>query len=331
MTKTIRAREPKSNGMRVIDMLHIPLSDIDASHGSNKARLTGINEETVNKFIDIIKSDKYTPEYFVPPVVIKDNDTYKLISGFHRYTAHVSLAIDNYPVDTFYAAVVEFQKLDGKSANYWMNMWMIRENVEESEFVRNPSTIGDVANMVHAMVEKKEIANKKDDIIDAIVDAGIRPSATKKINDILSEINQKMGKHAQVVQGYSQGTKAQFVAQYKKDTNTPKNVISQTFKETIDADYDHRLLDKLVSMYIKNPQSLKNVVVVAHTNGADPAKTRRIRQAKKVLLQRYVDRMRTFIKTLDESGVPFDVDISWVPQLMGEMDTYQEKKELVTV
>jgi hypothetical protein len=59
-------------------------------------------------------------------------------------------------------------------------------------------------------------------------------------------------------------------------------------------------------------------LVIAHTNGADPQKVRKIRDRKKTLLYRFAMDMKKFVETLETSGEPFDVNVRWMPQLDGE-------------
>jgi len=69
---------------------------------------------------------------------------------------------------------------------------------------------------------------------------------------------------------------------------------------------------------VKNPKGFNKTLVIAHTNGADPQKVRKIRERKKTLLSRFTDDMKRFVNTLETSGEPFEVHIRWMPQLHGE-------------
>ena len=111
-----------------------------------------------------------------------------------------------------------------------------------------------------------------------------------------------------------------FVEKYAEQESLKNVPIPQTFKELDDADYDWRLLKKLIKLYVKSPKAFKDLLVVAHTNGADPNKVRLIRNRKADLLERFEREMREFINKIDTSGVPFKTNIVWQPQLDGEID-----------
>ena len=308
-----------AKGMKFIRFERIPLDKVVKRNGKNTSRLVGIDQNNVNKFIEVMENGLYEPEYNIPPVVtVGPNNTYYIESGEHRYAAHLAMDDNGWPdFNTFYAAVVEFVDAEGKTADYWREVWVTLENTGVSSFVRKTTDKNDIANSVANMVNQK-IINRDDNSIElAIKEMGVDPTAGK-FNTIKSLVWKHLGNGAKVVEGVHEKYKARFIKEYAEFHTLKQEPISSTFKELDDADYDWRLLKKLCKMYVKNPKGFNKTLVIAHTNGADPQKVRKIRERKKTLLSRFTDDMKRFVNTLETSGEPFEVHIRWMPQLHGE-------------
>jgi uncharacterized protein (UPF0335 family) len=153
------------------------------------------------------------------------------------------------------------------------------------------------------MVKNKIINKDKNSIELAIKNMGINQHAGM-FQTILSKVQGRLGNHAQVVQGIHGKAAQAFVERYAEEHKGTSVPIPQTFKELDDADYDWRLLKKLIKLYQDSPKKFKDILVIAHTNGADPKKVRAIRNRKADLLERFEKDMRKFIKAIDDSGVP---------------------------
>lgn len=318
-TNTITARAPKSTGMELIKFERIPLKNIQIRPSKNTSRLTGISQKTVDEFIHLMQNGLYEPEYNIPPVVTEGPDnTYYLESGEHRYNAHLYMESEGWTeFSTFYAAVVKFVPMNNMSAEYWREVWITKENTEVDSFVRNRANTKDIANSVALLVDQKIITKDDMAISTAIENMGVNPN-TGMFNTIKSLVWKELGSVTKVVQGISSKTKEKFVKEYTDVHNLSREPISATFKELDDADFDWRLLKKLYKLYIKNPKTFKKLLVIAHTNGADPQKVKKIRERKTTLLARFEKDMRDFVKALDTVNEPFEVQIKWVPQLHGE-------------
>jgi len=318
---TITARIPKAKGMKFIRFERIPLNKVVRRPGKNTSRLAGIDQNNVDQFVVVMENGLYEPEYNIPPVVTAGpKGTYYLESGEHRYEAHLVMDDNGWPdFDTFYAAVVEFVDTDGKTADYWREVWVTLENTGASSFVRKTTNKNDIANSVANLVNQKIIGRDDNSIELAIKEMGVDPTAGM-FNTIKSLVWKHLGNGAKVVQGIHEKFKSRFIKEYSDHHGLKQEPLSSTFKELDDADYDWRLLKKLYKMYMKNPKGFNKTLVIAHTNGADPQKVRKIRERKKTLLSRFVAEMRKFVEVLDKSGEPFEVNIRWMPQLDGEIN-----------
>jgi hypothetical protein len=129
MTNTVKVREPKSKGMRVKSIGRLPMSKIvSTKHNKNYAREKGLNANKVTGYKNLILSGEYCPEYYVPPVVVEEGDTYRLVTGGHRHGGHVEAGATE-----FYCAVVEFFDTEEKSADYWELTYMSIENKKDDK------------------------------------------------------------------------------------------------------------------------------------------------------------------------------------------------------
>jgi len=316
----LHARAPRSTGMTFIRFERIPLDKVTVRPNKNTSRVTGIDQGNVDDFVELMENGMYEPEYHIPPVVTEGpNNTYYIESGEHRYNAHLVMDDNGWPdFKNFYAAVVTFEDAAGFPADYWREVWVTKENTQITPFVRKPAKKEDIASSVANLVNKKIINRDEKSITLAIENMGVNPN-TSTFQSIKSLVWKHLGNGAKVVQGIHDKRKSAFVKEYAKEFNMSREPIAATFKELDDADYDWRLLKKLYKLYVKNPKNFTQTLVIAHTNGADPQKVRKIRDRKKTLLSRFVADMKQFLQVMETSKVPFEVDLRWMPQLDGEI------------
>jgi len=320
-SNTVSARIPKAKGMKFIRFERIPLDKIVIRRDKNTSRVAGIDQNNIDEFVKVMQAELYEPEYHIPPVVTAGpKGTYYLESGEHRYEAHKVMDSDMWRgYDTFYAAVVEFVNFDGKTSDYWREVWITLENTGVSSFVRKTTNKTDIATSVANLVNENIIGRNDNAIELAIEEMGVDPTAGK-FNTIKSLVWKALGNGAKVVNGISTKSKEKFIKEYANHHKISPTPISSTFKELDDADYDWRLLKKLYKMYVKDPKGFSKTLVIAHTNGADPQKVRKIRERKKTLLSRFAAEMKDFVKKMETSGQPFEVNIRWMPQLDKEFN-----------
>ena len=140
------AQPPKTNGMFVVSIGHIALSQIEGMKGTNEGRELGTDAEKVNGHMRNIKDGNYIGEHHVPPVVRENGicpktglTLYKLIDGEHRFQAHTSLARSvEYNVTHMWVAVCVFDNYEAIS-NYKSNA-----NNHRKTYVANERTEKDI-------------------------------------------------------------------------------------------------------------------------------------------------------------------------------------------
>lgn len=315
----LHAREPKSKGMTFLRFERIPLNKVTVRPNKNTSRVAGLDQKNVDDFVELMENGLYEPEYHIPPVVTEGpKGTYYIESGEHRYNAHLVMDDNGWPdFKTFYAAVVTFEDAGGFPADYWREVWVTKENTQITPFVRKAAKKEDIASSVANLVNSRIINKDEKSISTAIQNMGVNPN-TGVFQTIKSLVWKNLGNGAKVVQGIHDKRKKAFIKEYAQHYNLNREPIGATFKELDDVDYDWRTLKKLYKLYVKNPKNFYQTVVIAHTNGADPQKVRKIRDRKKTLLARFAADMKQFVRTMETSDVPFEVNILWMPQLDGE-------------
>jgi hypothetical protein len=136
MGMTLKPREPKFEGMTVLKVGYINITEIDAFARKNKARKKGITHSSVTTFENMIKNGVYEPQYNIPPVVIKlPNGRYELVAGEHRLHAHIGQGKTE-----IWVAVVKFETPRSKS------LYQSIENKLNSSFFETPRTKEDIVN-----------------------------------------------------------------------------------------------------------------------------------------------------------------------------------------
>ena len=179
MSDNLKARSPSAKGMRVLEQKRVPMNLIVSNkdtHG-NKARFKGLSNVKVSEYAALITNGNYCPEYYIPPVVVKEGNKYRLIAGGHRHQGHVEAGATH-----FYCAIVEFYACEEKSAAYWERSYQGTENKrDEYEVAKNNRTTEDTVSVIVSMIEDDLINDDDESIKGAIEDQGYgRKSDTGK-------------------------------------------------------------------------------------------------------------------------------------------------------
>ena len=316
MSMEVQAKLPICNpGMRVVEIIpEFKLKNLNDPKGKNEVRHGQEDITQIGKLQQIIKNGKYEPQYYVSPIVeIKgDFNRADLISGFHRYGAHIGCK-----KKTMYVTVVEFFDADGKPAEYWRLMWKLVEN-EEKEPIETPRTKADVVGTLVQMIADEIMTSSEKDIDKALKDANLTPS---KITEYKSEIYKELGKSHKVVDTIS-------LHQLKKFANI-KDGIPVTYSEKTNPDYENRGLRLWQEQFTKG----KNKPLVVRINNAGNEKIDVIREVKTKSLKSLLLKQWEYWEPLFESGKsPYDEDFEfpehiYCGQKYGESDYVNSRGE----
>ena len=123
----------------------IPLNKLQTN--KNYARMSGLDKNCIVELANLIKNNKYDLNNFISPIVEQndDGDGYTIISGHHRYKAHI-LAKQKEMV----CVVATF------SSDLDRNAWRVHENSPYNEnYVKNTSGDKDYVNIILSLLKDK--------------------------------------------------------------------------------------------------------------------------------------------------------------------------------
>ena len=290
-----QAKLPPCNpGMRVVEIVpDFKFKNLNDPKGKNEVRHGQEDIKQIGKLQQIIKNGKYEPQFYVSPIVeIKgDFNRADLISGFHRYAAHIGCG-----KETMYVTVVEFFAAEGKSAEYWRLMWKLVENDKE-EKIETPRTKADIVKTLVQMIADEIMTSSEKDIDSALKDAHLTPT---KISEYKSEIFKELGKSHKVVTTIDTKEHKRLVE--------GKSGITVTYSEPSNPDYESRALRAWQESKIKG----KNKPLVTRINNAGNEKIDKVREVKDDSLKSLLLEQWEFWKPFFESGKsPYDEDFEF--------------------
>lgn len=349
------------DAMKFVDLKFIPIHLIREPFGGNKARSRGVTNEGVNKFVKVMKSGKYLPFYYVPPVVTfipegderrlndegEDQYRYELVAGHHRYQAHL---ISGKP--EFYAQVVEFVSARRKSANHWKMVYQTIENMpNEDDYVRNTASEEDMTVAINNMIEEhmssQEVPMSLDNAMNSIFsELGIISKG--EITKYANRIHRLRGNTSKVVQGITKPMRERYVQQHIKSTGKlDKHVLYQNFTNggAEVEDYDYRGIAKVWNIVENNIKSLGKIHLIGGTTKSNHKEVPIVRKDKMSLLKRHADstihraalllgvKVETLLnlKTGNNYELFCNIPIFWIPQLHNENEKVKSTGTLIQV
>lgn len=293
-------------------LTEIPLTNL--KNNSNTVRPSGEHIDVVTKMVELIENGEYDPYRYIPPIVEPtgaNNNTYVVISGHHRLKAHQALELP-----TMECAIVKFKTERDRS------LWRQLENTDGFDgFVKNVTCREDNIKIVSDLVSRGIIASDRKSIQDYIIDANIvTKKAEKSINTIVNDVLKNTGNHNtyDYVRSWD-GSEKKEVIEVLQNKFPDKKILSVTFKEEKDIDYDHRTILQVTDSFIQDPT--RPIVVVYSVNGADKEKIETIREFKPTYLVRnFMDRWSKVIE-LQNKGFDLSklVTLEPLPQFGSEI------------
>lgn len=293
-------------------LVEIPLTSL--KDNTNSVRPSGEHVDIVTKIVELIENGEYDPYRYIPPILERSgmNDgSYVIISGHHRFKAHRALELP-----TMECAVVKFKSERDRS------LWRQLENTDGFDgFVKNVTSREDNIKIVSDLVSRGIISSDRKSIQDYIIDANIvTKKAEKSINTIVNDVLKKTGNHNTYDYVHSwDGAEKKEVIEVLQNKFPDKKILSVTFKEEKDIDYDHRTILQVTDSFIQDPT--RPIVVVYAVNGADKEKIETIREFKPTyLVPNFMDRWSKVIE-LQNKGFDLSklVTLEPLPQFGAEI------------
>lgn len=303
MSVPFEPKKPVSKGMKVVGFREFPLDKLVGNKQKNDVRFAQTDEGAVGKLMKIISNGKYEPQYHVPPTVeMVDEEFGELVTGFHRYAAHVGKNKSN-----MWVAIVEFEDFRGMSAAYWKSQWKLIENKEE-ENVKTARTQEDIVGKIVNMIKvEKVMTSSEEDIVQALKDAEL---SNGKIALYTSLIFKKLGQVTKVVDAVSEQELTSFAKNYDANTYTA------TFTDVKNKDYDKRaIFNYFESVMAGNPKTC-----VARINGSNQEKVLLIRSKKETVIKNEIQYLIDVVKYAENNNIDLagNFSLKYVPQLHNE-------------
>ena len=309
MLMKIEPKKPVSKGMKVVKFAEFPLKNLVGNKQKNDVRFAQTDEGAVGKIMTLITNEKYEPHYHVPPTVeMKDEELGELVTGFHRYAAHVGKN-----KETMWVAIVEFEDFGGKSAAYWKSQWKLIENLEE-ENVKTPRTQEDIVGKIVNMIKvEKVMTSSEDDIVQALTDAKLSKG---KIALYTSLIFSNLGQATKVVDAIDNEELKEYADNYADDNDV--DTFTATFTDVKNKDYDKRAIFN----YFDSVLNGSPATCVARINGANQEKVLLVREKKEMVIKEEIKKLVQVVKYAEENNIDLSENfiLKFAPQLYREDD-----------
>ena len=224
------------------------------------------------------------------------------------------MAHENTGKSSFYAAVVEFSDVNGKSANYWKITYQSNENATEDDLVtKNYRTDKGVMSSVQSLINSGDVEPTAKGIMAALEDQGFSSTTQRGIN-LLNMIRLGLGQVDGVTRIYS---KSELRSVVETETTPSTAVLVRTMKDSrgFDLDYDSRLIKNIMDSYLSTK---KYINVFLHWTGLNPSDILKAREIKDSVLENQYLKAKQFVEAYESGELNNRVQIRYLPQLNGE-------------
>ena len=221
----------------------IPLNKLQTN--KNYARMSGLDKNCIVELANLIKNNKYDLNNFISPIVEQndDGDGYTIISGHHRYKAHI-LAKQKEMV----CVVATF------SSDSDRNAWRVHENSPYNEnYVKNISDDKDHVNIIVSLLKDKNsgIEPNRESIDNFIVRTKITVNnitKTKLIKSILKKVGVIDHDYIETLETKDFESHVDNISLEIPDVKFISSIFGPTKQ-----DYGTRTFSKLSHAFIENP------------------------------------------------------------------------------
>jgi hypothetical protein len=270
----------------------------------------------IMNFRNILRNNEFRPDVYIPTVV---NEDYIVISGKHKYQAHLAEGKTHIPV-----IVVEFLPYKDLPADYWRLNW---QSVENDPAKRNYACADrsddQIIQTTVTQIKLNYLKHNYEDINKSLIAQGIpsvdRAKYITAVNDLLST-----NSSTDIMRSYTTDTMHKYI-----EKNTSADVISTkkdiqkdsddtvnftvNFKPQESKDLDNATIFNIINAKIKYPESKIKVFIAI--DSCNEEKIISFRNQKLKLIPDSVVKMKKFL----ENFKPEDIEIISLPQLPNEI------------
>jgi hypothetical protein len=270
----------------------------------------------VMDFRTIMRNNEFRPDVYVPTIVNKD---YVVISGKHRYQAHLAEDKTHIPV-----IIVEFIDYDGLPGDCWRMTWQSNENDKKNRtFASEDRTDEQIYQTTIKQIKANYIQNTLKDITRSLKDQNI-PSVNRAkyitaISNLLST-----NSSTDIMYSYTTDTMRKYIVKNKlADVFSTKKDIEVDSNNTVNftvnfypqeaKDLDNATIFNIINAKEKYPES--KIRVFYAIDSCDKQKIISYRTRKSKLIENTIVKMKKFL----ENYKPEDVEMIPLPQLPKEI------------
>jgi hypothetical protein len=317
MNNDLKIKIPEAPGLVFVKAEKVSLKKIKSTKDNLKVNTRKLDIKTLNQFKSIIRRDRYNTEIHIPPCVTED---YELISGEHKYQAH--LALDKQEI---VVAVVKFIEYDNMPADFWLLNWQSVENdPANDDFVRNPRDDNQIIQTILKQIDLKLIEPTEKAVNKSLIYQKVSPTRRKFFISAILNNTQHSSKICKV---YDSDLADNYIDQnYSVELSTPTKIIlnedddtvyfKQQFKKPEDKkDYDNRVLFNYIEAIKQYPNA--DVKIFSYIDDCNETRITEVREAKLKLIDKKINSLREFIKKYDNKELK-NLEFIFLPQTQND-------------
>ena len=213
---------PDYEGMSLVEMKWLPLSEIDKKLKKNPAREKPSSKEAIDNIASWIRNGKYQPYANETPMVEfnEKSQKYEILTGRTRYSAHVGVREEE-----MWVAVVKFDSPDSRlSAQLAEN----QKGKDSNRFDQAYATDGDVVNVAKQLVKLKVDRGEEltYEMVDKVLKKECNLSSKKERDSVSKEVFENFG----VVSLVSNWTHAEAKSEVEQYVSSDAVVVTQLWR-----------------------------------------------------------------------------------------------------
>jgi hypothetical protein len=270
----------------------------------------------VMSFRTILRNNEFRPDVYTPTIVNKD---YVVISGKHRYQAHLAENKTHIPI-----VIVEFIDYKGLPGDCWRTTWQSNENDSNKRaYAAEDRSDEQIIQTTIKQIKLGYIQNTLKDIDKSLMYQNIpkvkRAKYITAINKLLSE-----NSNTDIMHSYTTDTMRKYIVKNKlADVFSTKKDIEVDSNNTVNftvnfypqeaKDLDNATIFNIINAKEKYPES--KIRIFYAIDSCDKQKIISYRTRKSKLITNTVDKMKKFLKNFKSE----DVEMLPLPQLPKEI------------
>jgi hypothetical protein len=281
-------RYPKNTkGMTIIGIVsEFPIEEDYLLDYENSARLKTIEKSTpfITQISELMLTGEWEPKHYIPPTIEWWGE-----SKFKHHTGHLTkTGAETASKKILYMMVVEFHDEDGKTADYWREIWTSNENDVDGSYVKLLRSDEDIIEQVCNMLAKGKIKADKtfqDDVPtvdETLKDMNITPDPAAVLkNTILL----KGGYNDIAIQPFTSTMVAKEISKYEKEY-PDYFFTSASYSNTGQTKRDYERVLVCAVKFLEDPEKYneKTMKVLYGAAGSAVNKIDKLRKEKKNLI-----------------------------------------------